>query len=91
MKRTHGELYYERRVNLDFTHDLDKILRNFERLPKRMPRKEALNYYGAKIRKVFGIEEVSPRDFRHIDEYYDYFSAKRSVNEIFRQRTLRAK
>lgn len=84
VKLTHGEAYFERRVNLDFTHDLDKILRNFERLPKRMPRKEALNYYGDKLRKVFGIEEVSTKDFRHIEEWFDYHEAKRIRHEIFR-------
>lgn len=84
LKTTHGEAYYQRRANIDFTHDLDKIFRSLERLPKRMPRKEALRYYGDKLRKVFGIEEVSPRDFRHIEEFFDYYEAQRIRHEIFR-------
>lgn len=74
---THGEVYVFSRENLDFTHDIDRILRNFERLPKRMKRADALKYYGDKIRNVFRIEEVKSKDFRHIEEFYDYHEALR--------------
>lgn len=78
---THGEAYFHRRRNLDFTHDIDKILRSFERLPSRMPRKQALEYYGYKIRIFFGVEEVKITDFRKVEEYYDYFEAKRILTK----------
>lgn len=74
---THGEAYVFRRQNIDFTHDLDKILRSFDRLPKKMDRKDSLKYYSDKLRKVFGVDEVSKRDFIKIDDYFDYFEARR--------------
>ena len=80
MKLTHGEAYVSRRSSLDFTHDIDKILRSLERLPRRMPRKQALNYYGEKIRKIFKVDEVSRKDFVKVDDYFDYFEAKRIYN-----------
>ncbi|MFA5040055.1 MAG: hypothetical protein WC464_00275 [Bdellovibrionales bacterium] len=81
MKKTHGEAYVERRENLDFTNDIDKILRNFERLPKRMKREDALRYYGGKIKKIFGAEDIAIRDFRHVEEYFDYYEALKIKKE----------
>lgn len=74
---THGELYYHKRQSIDFKKDISNIARNLERLPKRMKRKEAINYYGQKLRKVFGVEEVSVKDFRHVEDYFDYYEARR--------------
>lgn len=81
-KLTHGEVYFHRRSNIDFTHDIDKIVRGLDKLPKKMPRNEALQYYGDKLRKFFGVNEVSPRDFRSIEEYFDYFEALRMVKNL---------
>lgn len=80
MKLTHGEAYVIRRSNLDFTHDIDKILRSLERLPRRMPRKQALNYYGEKIRKYFGVDEIKPKDFLKVEHYFDYHEANRILH-----------
>lgn len=77
MKLTHGEAYVFKRNNLDFKQDIDKIARSLERLPKRMPRKQALEYYGNKIHRFFGVQEVSIKDFRKVEEYFDYFEANR--------------
>lgn len=79
---THGEAYVYRRNNLDFTHDIDKILRQLERLPKRMTRNDSLKYYGDKLRKYFQVVEVKERDFIKLEHYFDYFEAKRILNEI---------
>ncbi|HEY5630499.1 MAG TPA: hypothetical protein VIR31_00085 [Nitrososphaeraceae archaeon] len=81
---THGEKYVYCRSNLDFKDDIGKMIRNLERLPKRMERKKAINYYNAKLRKVFGIEEVEIKDFRRIEEYYDFFDTKRLLATIKR-------
>lgn len=81
MNLTHGEAYVFKRNNLDFKQDIDKIARQLERLPKRMSRKQALEYYGNKINKFFGVEEVSHRDFRKVEEYFDYFEAKQILKK----------
>lgn len=81
MKKTHGEVYVERKENLDFTHDIDKILRSFDRLPKRMNRDDALAYYGDKVKKIFGVEDITIRDFRHIEEYFEYYEALKMKKE----------
>lgn len=82
MKKTHGETYVERRANLDFTHDIDKILRTLEKLPRRMNREDALTYYGNKVKKIFGVEDVTIREFRHVEEYFDYYEALKIKKEI---------
>ena len=79
---THGEAYVFKRNNLDFKQNIDKIARLLERLPKRMSRNDALNYYGNKLRKVFGVEEVERRDFLKVDHYFDYFEAKKLLRRI---------
>jgi len=78
----HGEAYVHRRSNLDFTHDIDKILRQLERLPKRMNRDDAMTYYKAKLRKVFGITEYKRCAYDGFDKpehYFHYWEAKRMV------------
>lgn len=79
---THGEKYVHCRSNLNFKEDLGKMLRNLERLPKPMERTKAINYYNSKLRKVFGVEEVNIKDFRKVEEYYDYFDAIRLLKGI---------
>lgn len=69
---THGEAYYLKKSTIDFKADISNILRNLDRLPPRMERQKAIEYYSNKLRAYFGVDEVSPRDFRNIDEFYDY-------------------
>ena len=57
IKGTHGEVWWHKRCNIDLKDELDNILRDLSRLPKRMSRSEASAYYNAKLRSIFGVPE----------------------------------
>lgn len=57
MKGTHGEVWWHKKCNINLKDELDDILRDLSRLPKRMNRSEASAYYNAKLRSIFGVPE----------------------------------
>jgi hypothetical protein len=82
-KLTHGEASFIRRENIDFTLNFSQICAKINNLPKRMNRYEALEYYGAKFRKYFGLDEVQLRDFdRSEDSLFGYYEAKRLLEAM---------
>lgn len=85
-KMTHGERYFYKRSNIDFTKDTDYICKRLQNLPEKMPRAKALDYYGNKIRQHFidigMIEEVKIKDFIKTEHYYDAFEAERIYKKI---------
>ncbi|MBU1668502.1 hypothetical protein KKC13_08765 [bacterium] len=88
-KLTHGEAYFLRRESLDFSQSLDKIYSYLEKIPPKMTRHKALEYYGAKFKKYFGIEEVQLRDFDSLESYYGYYEAKRMLKAMKCQNQVR--
>lgn len=54
---THGETYVHNRENINFRTDLVQIQKSICKLPPRMPRDEAIRYYGAKIKNYFRSKE----------------------------------
>jgi len=81
-KLTHGEAYFLRRESIDFSQSLGKIYSNLEKIPPKMPKHKALEYYGAKFRKYFGLEEVQLKDFNCVEDYYGYYEAKRMLKAM---------
>lgn len=79
-KLTHGEMYFKRRNTIDFKQDTKNILSQLERLPKRMSRKDASMYYGDKIKKYFGVDDIKPKDFLKVEHYFNYYEAKRMLS-----------
>jgi hypothetical protein len=79
---THGEASFLRRESIDFTLNFSQICAKMGNLPKRMSRYEAFEYYGAKFRKYFGLEEIRLKDFDSVEDYYGYFEAKRLLKAM---------
>lgn len=84
-KLTHGEKFYYLKTNINLKEDTITICRRYDSLPKPMSKTQAVEYYGAKLRKYFGTE-VKPRDFRSVQEYYDYYEAQRLLRSIRTQK-----
>lgn len=89
-KLTHGEKFYYLKTNLNLKDDTRQICRRFDCLPKRMDKRQAVEYYGAKLRQYFGTD-VKPRDFRKIEEYYDYYEAQRLLSTMRAQKRYNTK
>ena len=85
-KLTHGEKFYFLKTNINLKDDTITICRRYDSLPKKMNRESAISYYGDKIKKYFGIDVVKPKDFRHIEEFYDYHEALRMKKELHGKR-----
>jgi hypothetical protein len=88
-KLTHGEASFIRRENIDFKLNFSQICAKLNNLPKRMSRYKALEYYGAKFRKYFGLEEIRLRDFDSVEDYYGYYEAKRLLKDMKCQNQVR--
>lgn len=92
--KTYGEIWVEFINHKDYFKgdDFDK---KPPLCPKRMPRQKAMPYYKTKLRNVWDeLYPVKPNDFLKLDDYFDYYQAKRVVNNLIlgdKNETLRTR
>ena len=74
---TYGEAWVEWKLNMngwDYSFDKCPPMRVHD---PRMNRDDALEYYKRKLRKVFGLDEFDVKDFDSVEDYFDYYEAKK--------------
>jgi hypothetical protein len=83
---TYGEAVAMYRANMDFRLEPEKIVAGFDKLPPRLKRRDAINYYTHKLSKLF--YEPTTKDFLEVEHYYDYFEALRIADRHYEQMVI---
>lgn len=61
---------------------MSDICNTIAKLPPKMKRDEAFEYYGKQIRKFFGSDEEIRSHFVKVEDYFDYHEAKRILSGL---------
>ena len=81
-KLTHGEAFFERKKAFEQSNASALNMRSFDTIPPRMSREKALQYYGKKLREVFGTQDQEPDDFISAEHRFDYYEAQRILERM---------
>ena len=83
---THGEAWLKRKLYINSSKCRFDEAEKEQPLPKRMNRREASRYYRKKLNTAFAslgfIKEPTVRDFNSVDDYFDYWEAKRIKQRV---------
>jgi hypothetical protein len=78
---THGEKFQHLKDNIDFRQSEAKIIMPFSSLPQRMPRDKGVKYYKEKVKDFFD-NKLTVKDFNKVEDYFDFFEAKKLLKGI---------